>query len=236
MKAFFSLPLLIFFQAFVFGQTKIDEYALTDSDSESARIYNFSTELNKKPESEGLIIVYAGENLTRAGNLFSFVNGVKRQIEYYSNKKVSVVVAKGKQPFFKEMWIVREGEKKPELKEFRFDFGALKTKLLYAYTCLSCEPTVPELYSGGVNLENYAEILHKNPGYRAVIEIYTDNYAGYLRGEVLGEARGYAAEYRRTLTRDYKVPNNRLTIKIKRSPNKDSVTTANLYLVPSKKN
>jgi len=236
MKVFFCLLLIVFFQTFVFGQTKTDEYALTDSDSESMRIHNFSDELNKQPESEGLIIIYAGDNLTRAGNLFSFANGVKSHIALLSKNKVSVVVAEGKKPFFKEMWLIREGEKKPEFKEFKFYFGALKSKLFYAFDCLSCDPAVPELYSGEVDLENYAEILRTNPGYRAVIEIYTDNYAGYLRGEVLGEARGYAAEYRWTLTRDLGINNKQITIKIKRSPNKDSGTTANLYIVPLKKN
>lgn len=236
MKTLFCLLLIVFFQTFVFGQTKTDEYALTDSDSESMRIHNFSDELNKQPESEGLILIYAGENLTRAGNLISFANGVKNHIARLSKNKVSVVVAQGKKAFFKEMWIVSGGEKKPEFKEFKFDFGALKTRLFYAFDCLSCDPAVPELYSGEVDLENYAEILRKNPGYRAVIEIYTDNYAGYLRGEVLGKARGYAADYRRSLTRNLGISDKRITIKIKRSPKKDSGTTANLYIVPLKKN
>jgi hypothetical protein len=236
MKTLLCLLLIVFFQTFVFGQTKTDEYALTDSDSESIRIHNFSLELNKQPESEGLIIIYAGENLTRAGNLFSFANGVKSHIALLSKNKVSVVVAQGKKWFFKEMWIVSAGEKKPEFKEFKFDFGALKTKLFYAFDCLSCDPAVPELYSGEVDLENYAEILKGNASYKGVIEISTGDYTGWTPRAILSEARRYAGEYRQILTQDHKIPNSRLTIKIKRSPNKDSVTTANLYIVPLKKN
>ena len=115
MKVFFCLLLLIFFQAFVFGQTKIDEYALTDSDSESARIYSFSLELNKQPDSEGLIIIYAGEDLTRAGNLFYFANGVRKQIGYYSKNKVRSSLPRAKSRSLKSSGLFRKAKRSPHI-------------------------------------------------------------------------------------------------------------------------
>ena len=235
MKKLLTILILVFCQTLAFGQTIVDEYEGTDSDSELARVEFFINEINKQPQNKGLIVIYSGESREKLGNILAFTKGVKFQIEHYSSKeKVSLIIAKGKKRFYKEMWSIPEGKKFPEIESIDYDFSNLKNKFLYAVDCLDCEPAVPGFSYSKVDLNFYGDVLKKNSSYQGLIEIYLNDFDKWTYKERLKDALKYAADYRQQMTKDFKIENRRITIRIKKSVEKEAPALANLYIVPPK--
>ena len=232
MRQFALFMILILSQTFVFGQIKVAEYEVTDSDTESAYVAVFLNEVNKRAGSKGLIVIYTGANQERLGNILEYIDGVKYYIGYYSSKdKVSVVIAEGKKRFYKEFWIIAEGQKFPEIKSVDVDFSNLKTKYFYAADCMQCSPAVVGFSFSKITFDRYAQVLKDNDDYQGLIEIFYES-RGKDAKDFLSIARGDAADYRRILTKDFRIKNKRVTIRIKKSTEKALPFGANLYIVP----
>lgn len=233
MKKILLYIILFAFSQTVFSQTKIDEYQKTDSDSESARLDNFFNFLNEKPESKGLIVIYCGENKTRLGNILAFQNNIKQWVSLSKNGefdgRISFLIAEGKQPLYKELWIIAKGESSPVIKLADINLNNLKTKYLYAFVCLTCEPVVPLLSADVANTELYKKTLEENSGYEALIIIRPSRSQEKI---YLKEAKNFASEYRKNLTKNRKINKNRITIKIGNSSGEYSAATAELYIIP----
>lgn len=215
---------------------KLGEYDRNDGSGcgEYFRIADMLEEVKNQEGSKGLIVIYSGNDEQRFGNILAYISGTKNYIKYFlktSPEKVSFIIAKGKNLFNEEFWIIPQNAKLPDIKSDSFDFRNLKNKYHFSHTCPACEPNYPRLTSFQENLEDYAEILKKYNDYRGLIEI---SYEGGTRAkDYLKQARKYAANYRQQLTKDYGIENNRITIKISKSLEKDTITTANLFIIPA---
>ena len=164
-----SLVLLFFTQAF-FAQTKIDEYERMGSDAESGRIDNFLMNLDKQPESRGLIIIYSGEKEERLGNILRLIEGIKQYIVFRDvhsrgaktfTERVTFRIEKGKETLFKELWVYPKDIPLPEIEQPTLNLNNLKAKYLYASVCLDCEPAIPGLSSEWADFELYAELFNE---------------------------------------------------------------------------
>jgi len=221
MKDLFLLTTFIIFSQVGFAQIKIDEYLRTDSDSEAARLDDFTIELIRQPESKGLIIIYVGENKSRLGNVLNFIEGIKshflfRQFDY---RKVDFVITESKEKFFKEFWIIPKGKNPPEVKALDFDLSNLQNPYYYAYACLDCEPAVPGLSIDSVSFRLYAEVLKENLQYKGLIIIYNGGVK-------------HITQIRKLLVEDYKVKGNQVKIRLEKRKNKVNFADANFYLIP----
>lgn len=205
----------------VFAQRIIDEYGIIDSDSESARIDNFLNELNDAPESRGLVVIYAGFNKERLGNIAAHIEGVKTYFSYrnFDDKRVSFLVAEGKEPLTKELWIIKKDEKNPTFKEIDLNLKRITQKYLYAKTCLDCEPVVDVLRTDSVKIEMLVNFLKTNKHYAILIVLskgsYDFDYADYWRKKIV------------TLNR---IENNRVKIKFGKAAVGAATTT--FYIIP----
>ena len=238
MKNLLLFILLLLFTQLSLAQTKIDEYEKTDSDSESGRIDAFLVNLLNEKESKGLIVIYSGENEEQIGNILRHIEGIKQYINFRGHsidqknlaEKVSFKINKGKQPLFKEFWIYPKNIALPEIKERKLNLDNLKTKFLYASICASCEPAVPILSSDSANLEFYAELLKQYPNYTGLIIIHPDAYI--REKDSYNNALTYVIGYRNILTKEYKIDNKRISIKIAKPVGEGTPVIAKFFIVP----
>ncbi len=230
-----SMLLFIFLSVsqFVSAQTKVDEYQKTDSDSESARLENFLFLLNQNPESKGLIVIYSGKNKERLGNILTFQAGMKRWLSVVAGEKfddrISFLIAEGKQTLDKEFWIISKNEKLPEIKSVDFNLNNLKTKYLYAFVCLDCEPAVAGLSADVADTDLYKKTLEENADYIALIIIRPSRSEEKV---YLKDAKKFASGYQKDLTKSRKINKKRITIRIEDSLSENSAATAELYIIP----
>lgn len=239
MKKIFTLLFVIVLAQPVFAQNPKEAFKVAEFETPGAgcdeyfRTVYLLEEMEKYEGSRGLIVVYSGDNKKRFGSVLAYVSGAKKYLPTWMRiptDKISFVIAEGKNLFNKEFWLVPKGAKFPDIKPFEFDWSKLKEKYYFSYTCLDCEPDYPFLSFSQPGLEEYTEVLKKNDNFQGVIEIYMKNYG--TQKERLKEAQKYAAEYRQMLTKDYRVDNEQITIRLKKSTETESTATANLYIVP----
>lgn len=232
-----SLLLLIFFiSQITFAQTKVDEYEKIGSDAETGRIDNFLLNLRNEPENKGIIVIYSGESEERIGNILQHVEGIKQYVNLRDENlfagKIFYQIKQGEQPLFKEFWIYPKNTAIPEIKEKPLNLDNLKTKYLYASICADCEPAVPELSTDIMNYEFYADLLKKYPDYTSSIIIYPFLNTDWSNADSYKNALTYAANYRNVLTKEYKISNKRIFIKISKPFGKDAPTIAKFFIVP----
>lgn len=180
MKKSFLLFLLLLVSQFVYGQSKFDEYERLDSDSESARLDNFLVALQQQPETGGLIVIYSGNNDERIGNITAYIEGAKRYMEYRGiNHRISFSIGEGKTKLYKELWILPDDTKKPPIESKEINLNNLKGRILYASSCIGCDPATPDLRNDGIDFESYLKVLSDNLTYKSLIVIHrSDNESG----------------------------------------------------------
>ena len=228
-ESFLPLFLILLISQFVYGQTKFDEYEPIDSDSESARIDNFTHTLNENPESKGLIVVYSGDDLEQIGNITAYIEGAKYYISTFrafEKDRISFVIGKGKTKLYKEFWILPDETTKPPIPLTEVNLNNLEGKFLYASSCIGCEPAVPALSNDRINLENYLRILTDNPKFEALVVIHRprrDNDAGK-----------YFMKRIKQLIKKEKIDSARIHIKSVKAK-ENEVSTADFYLISKKK-
>ncbi len=242
MKNLLLLIVLVIFTQTFFAQTKIDEYERTDSDAESGRIDNFLMNLDKQPESRGLIIIYSGESEERLGNILRLIEGIKQYIVFrdvYSRaartftERITFKIEKGKETLFKELWVYPKDIPLPEIEQPNVNLDNLKTKYLYASVCVDCEPAIPGLSSEWADFKLYAELLMKYRDYKSSIIIYSPSRNRLSKKESYRDALAYAAKYRNLLAKEYKIDNRRISIRIETPIVKDlTPISAKFFITP----
>jgi hypothetical protein len=228
-KLFFILVFLLTSQI-AFAQTKVDEYGAVTNDQESGRIDNFLNVLQQEPESKGLIVIYSGANKERLGNILAHIEGIKQYAGYRESVKneISFVIAEGRNPLDKELWIVQKGEASPKLKLTDLNLNGLKAKYEYALRCLECEPSIPELARDRFTLALYIDALKKNENYNALITI--ENGLAYDENGQTISAKKFASNLKELLTTKGGIDKKRIKIRV--INNKTGAAVAQFYIVP----
>lgn len=238
MKRIFLLSILIFVFQISFAQTKVDEYERTDSDSESIRVYTFLGNLGKEPESKGLIVIYSGDKGKGLAAAINDREGLRLYMKIYLGDsfadRVAIKIIEGRPVLFKEFWIYPKGVPLPSFESPVINLGNLKTNYLYASGCAACEPVERLLARDNVELEPYADLLKRYPGYSGLIVINQGSYEFGSRKKLYRDALRDGISYRSSLVKDYKV-RNRISIRIARPfTKKESPELVNFYIIPKK--
>jgi hypothetical protein len=215
-KLWLTLLLLVFAQT-VFTQVKTDEYAIGGSDSEAARLDNFLTELDKTPDSKGLVVIYSGANGERLGNILGHIKGIKHHAFFrkIAGERLSFLIAVGKETLYKELWVIPKDQNAPEFESLALKQSIFNKKYYYGRSCIDCEPTVPALESGRVDFKFFSGQLKKHKNLKGQIVVNRK----HLR---------YAIAVRKTLIDDYGLKVHRVAIKF----NNSDVSRARFYIVP----
>lgn len=241
MKILFFLIIFLVSVQSISAQTKVDEYELMDSDSESARIDNFLSHLQNQPDSKGLIIICSGEDNERLGNIWDHIEGIRSYLFFRSNgaftDRVSFRVDNRKQPLFKEFWIFPKHIPPPEARLKVPTLENLKNLNLFASRCEECDPVVPALSANSANFELYAALLEKYPDYKSLVIIYPlSDTELKARGLSKKESRqlnlSYAIKYRDILSRQYKISRRRISIKIAKPDDRYRAIRSKFFIVP----
>lgn len=231
------LSLLFFLFQTPFAQTKIAEYGRITTDAESSRMDNLVSALSQEPDSKGLIIIYSGKNNEGMGSILRHIEGVK---DYLSNQRgvdperIFFSVKDGRNQFSKELWVYPKYSPLPELKSVKLDLSNLTTKYLYASICTGCEPSIPSLSFDFISLESYANLLKEYPSYKGLIIIYPSNSQEWNRKDAYKRAVEYVIDYRKSLTKEYKINPKRISIRIAEPNRKNSLMMVDFYIVPNK--
>lgn len=237
MKQIFLLSLFLILAQTSIAQTKIDEYGRINTDSESSRMDNFAYALNQEPDSKGVIIINSGESNENIGNILRQIDGIKY---YLSNlrginpERIFFSVKANGERFFKELWIYPKDLPLPELNSVKIDLTNLRTKYLYASTCPNCEPAVGSLSSDFINIESYVKLLKEYPNYSSLIIIHPSGSNVENKKEASKQALELVINYRKSLTKEYKIGGKRVFIKIAEPLRKYSPTIVDFYIVPNK--
>lgn len=221
MKKILAVLFVLLITQIVSAQRMVEEYGIIGSDDESGKMDSFLSELNNEPNSSGLIVIYAGFNKERLGNILAHVEGIKRYfyLRKFDQKRILFLIAEGKAPFFKELWIVKKNENFPKFKEVDLNLKGIKEKYLYAERCIVCEPVVDELRTDSIKIKMLIKLLKANKEYSVLI-IISIGFYGF-------ENAGY---WRKELVIRNGIENNR--IKIKDEKGKHENSTAYFYIIP----
>lgn len=174
MKIILTFIFLVISSQFILAQTLIDEYEMSDSDSESARIDVFLTSLNNDPSGKGLIVIYADKKGQRFGNLIGHLEGIKNylKVRQFDESRVVYIISKGKHSFpAKELWIAEAKENLPKIESYNFDFTNISDRYFYGIRCFTCEPAVPGLESDRIDYKHLADVLNENKNLKLLIVI-----------------------------------------------------------------
>lgn len=228
MKNSLLLFFLLLISQFAYGQSKFDEFEKLIADDESARIDNFLGALEQQPESRGLIVVYVGDNLDQIGNITAYIKGAQYYITEargIEKDRISFMIGEGKKKFHKELWILPDETKKPQIKSSEIDLNNLKGRILYASSCIECDPVVPALSNDRVNLEEYLKIIKNNPNYQGLITIHPS------KGD--DTVKEYVKEIKQTLNQK-NINKERVRIKLA-GKRKNELTRVEFYLISENK-
>lgn len=184
------------------------------------RLMYFLEELKKQPGSNGLIVVYTGNNELRLGNVTGYLKGAKEYVDHYlSRNRVSIRAAEGKSLFTQEFWIIPAGATMPALDPVSFNWNGLKADYYFSTTCFQCDPSYPHLSSLQPNLEDYAGILKSYPEYRGLVTVHDLSDVLLVRDQLTGR---------------HKLPRNRYRVRIlgKKADPDDISVDVDFFIVP----
>ncbi len=215
-KLWLTLLLLLVAQT-VFAQVRIDEYAIGNSDMEAARLDNFFVELDKTPESRGLIVIYSGADSERLGNILGHIKGIKHHAFFrkIAEERLSFLIVVGKEILYKELWLVPKDKNVSEFESISLKRSIFNKKYYYARSCIGCEPAVPALESGQVDFKFFSDQLKKYKNLKGQIVVRRKN----LR---------YAIAVRKTLIDSYGLKVHQVAIKF----NNSDPSRAHFYIIP----
>lgn len=212
----------------VFAQTKFDEYENIKIDDERYRVVTLLDYLAKNPETRALFAVHAKEDEAGFGNVLGYLEGVEK---YISNKnfdlsRIDFAVAKGKETFTKEIWIIEKGENQPQLELLEYDFADLKENYLYGSVCFLCEPPYEEFTRTQIDFTHLSQILKQNSNYSILLKIGKDS----TDSERTVSAKEYARKIKKLLATEYKINKKRFRYEIIKDSRK-----VEFYIIPTNK-
>jgi hypothetical protein len=223
---------VLFSQITDFAQTKFDEYDFISTDEETARLDNLAIHLINNPETKGVFIVYSGNCKSRIGSFMPYIVGVKRHFNFYKNldlNRITFAIARGKNVFDREIWIVKDDEKLPDFERENFELNNIQSKLLYVSTCLDCEPAIASLSTDLLDWKLLGTTLKENPNYELLVFI-EGNTAFDDKGNTISPKK-YYENFRNSLSEEFGLDKKRFKLNyIKKS--KQIGTGARFYIVP----
>lgn len=191
---------------------------------ENFRITNLLDEIAKNEGSRGLVVVYAGPEPRRFGNLRAYVSGAEVYLANFIKAPkgaITFVIAEGKNLFNEEFWLIPKGASLPPMTPIPSELRRLDSKYHFGYACLQCEPSYPWLTGFQPNFEEFAAILKAHPEYAGLVEVNN-------REDLVGVTRA--------LTGRIKLARDRYKIRYIKSSSKresdDLDLSVNLYLLP----
>jgi hypothetical protein len=236
MKLLYFISLAFLLTQIALGQTKVDEYERTDSDSEGAHIHNLLTLLDKDRQSTALIVVYSGEGGKWLADALRDIDGIKAWIglrEGNLRERITYQIAEKSPVLYKELWVYPDGVKPPTSNVQALDLGGLDAKYLWASGCADCDPSIPLLTRGFINLRSYADLLKRYPQYSGLIVLHPPaSIRGWSKKQLHESTLEHVIRYRSSLN-DLGV-GDRVKIRIDRVSAKSGESIiASFYVVPS---
>ena len=223
-KALLLLTILLASFQICFGQEKpeailTEEFGKITCEELLARLDQFSAELNNNPNSTGYIVIHPEKTSVRSG--ISFVNWIKGHWTFRKLDETRYVIIRGeeKDTLNIKFWRVPPGADESFHKGEKWLAAATKIKKAFVFNSLHIEDICPTF-----NPKYYAEILLSDPSLRGHIVIFSRSRK---------EARKAAEDWLTMLTKDYKVPRNRLRVFF---ANEQNGLEAEFWLVPTVKN
>jgi hypothetical protein len=196
--------------------TKFAEYEQNGRGCEEFfRVYDLLSAIKNQPGSKGLIVIYAGDKKERFGNVTAYAQGTKLYLEKNlgSVNEIDIVVAEGRGFFNKEYWIVPKEAAQPKFQPASFNWSELTGKYFFSTSCLSCEPSYPDMTSFQPNFEEFAAVLKSYPTYKGLITV--------------GQRREIK-DVTRILTTEQKLPRARYRVILGKDP-----LDLSLYVLPA---
>lgn len=175
--------------------------------------------MTSQKDARGLVVVYAGKEPDRLGNLLGYIDGARRWVAMHGvpESKISYVLANGHTFGYEEYWILPEGALPPQFEEAEFSWKELRSTYLFSTTCTSCEPSYPELGLDQPFYRGFARVLNDNPNYRGRVRV--NSYAEL-------------ASVRKKLS-EFGLERHRYSLVIKKeSKSGDDALITELYIVP----
>jgi hypothetical protein len=206
--------------------TKFDSYVNLSTDDEAAHLDLFQEALRKNAAVRGYLIGYHPIS-TPPGVFLRRVYGDQRylvEMRGLDPKRVLAIDGGCRNKFTMELWLVPNESRPPTPTPTCFGPPPAE-RLLFDEECLECSPAVNLDLDGLVEgLKFYAATLRDNPLLRGLILVRPGEHVE-TRG-ALGEGR----KAKRRLTRDFRIPSRRVTVRL--APRrKDNLSTAEMWVI-----
>ena len=212
--------------------TKFDSYESLPTDDEAAHLDAFYEALRQQPDLRGYLIGYKQASVAPGVLLRRLYGDQRYLIEMRGVSPNRVVVIEGgyKPKSTIELWLIPNGVAPPTPMPAALPIQINTKRYLFDDECLECEPAVNlDLYGLTDGIRFYAVELQRNPNTRAIIVVRPGEHLGVRRA--LSEAR----QAKRLLIRDYKIAAGRIAINPAQR-RKDNLSTAELWIVPRRRN
>ena len=197
----------------------VDQFGKITCEELLARLDLFSTDLGNNPGSLGYIVIYPEKTSVRTG--ISYINWIRGHWTFRKLDDTRYVIIRGEErdAINIEFWRVPPGADESFYKGEKWIAAAVKVKKAFVFNSLHIEDVCPTF-----NLKDYAEILLSDPSLRGHIVIFNKSRR---------ESQKEAQDWLTVLTKDYKVPRNRLRVFFATNGNG---AEAEFWIVPTKKN
>ena len=176
----------------------VDQFGRITCEELWARLDQFSNELSNNPDSTGYIVIYPEKASVRTG--IGYINLIKGHWNFRKLDETRYLIIQGaeRDAVNIEFWRVPPGADDSFYKGEKWIAAAVKVKKAFVFNSLHIEDVCPTF-----NPKDYAEILLSDPSLRGHIVFFNRSRR---------ESRKEAQDWLTMLTKDYKVPRNRLKV------------------------
>lgn len=222
-KIIFVLVILLASLQISFGQEKpeavlVDEFGVITCEEVMARLDSFFIDLANNPDSTGYIVIYPDKTSTKEG--ISYERWIKgfSAFRKFVEKRFVIIHGEKRDTTAIEFWRVPPGADVSFYKEEKWVSTFPKANKAFVFASLHIEDVCPTFNPG-----DYADLLLSDASLRGHIVIFNKSRR---------EAQKEAQEWLTTLTKDYKVPRNRLRVFFAKNR---SAPDVEFWIVPKKK-
>jgi hypothetical protein len=214
---------------FCFSQEKpkavlFDKFSETVEEETSARVDIFMGDLINEPTSQGYVVIHpkkdsANKDFVRERRYEKFIKN-KISLQKFDKSRIEIIRSEVRDEIELELWKVQPGAEKPFLIVEKWSEILPDLSKAFVFGISYPDQIFPNFIP-----EFYADYINKNENLRGNIVVYYNyEWKNYLKNE--------AKDQLKTLTKEYKIPRNRLKVYYKKIVGEPYIE---FWLVPKKK-